>query len=109
MLRSILRTSRSLVRRQINKYTVAPPLCFYSLQKTCKTWNLKSATREFSSNSQEISSSENVDPVKYDKICNETLESLYEYFDELVDKSANLKGADVTFSVSFCLLFLNLL
>ncbi|CAH2237942.1 jg4636 [Pararge aegeria aegeria] len=39
-----------------------------------------------------------LDPVVFEKVCNETLESLYEYFEELIDQSSNLKGADVTFS-----------
>lgn len=106
MYRSILRTSRCLVPRQINKCTLARPLCCFSLQKPGEKWNLLLTKREFSANSQDNLSLESVDPVTYEKICNETLESLYSYFDELVDKSTNLKGADVTFSVSFCFILI---
>lgn len=109
MLRNILRTSRHLVRRQIDKRTLVSSLYCYSLQKTCKTLNFVISTRQLASSSHEIETSDNIDPVVYDKICTETLESLYEYFDELVDQSSNLKGADVTFSVSnifACLLYI---
>lgn len=36
--------------------------------------------------------------LEFEKICNETLESLLDFFENLVDKSADLKGADVTYS-----------
>jgi hypothetical protein len=33
-------------------------------------------------------------------VCNETLESLSEYFEEIVEEAAHLKAADVSYSVS---------
>lgn len=36
--------------------------------------------------------------LEFEKICNETLESLLDFFESLVDKCADLKGADVTYS-----------
>ncbi|CAG9559580.1 unnamed protein product [Danaus chrysippus] len=41
---------------------------------------------------------EGIEPVVFEKICSETLESLFEYFEELIDQSPQLKGADITFS-----------
>lgn len=38
-------------------------------------------------------------PVQYHKICNETLESLTEYFEELVEAASHLSDADVLFGV----------
>lgn len=36
--------------------------------------------------------------IKYEKICEETLESLAEFFEELVESQPNLAGADVSYS-----------
>ncbi|XP_034829854.1 frataxin homolog, mitochondrial [Maniola hyperantus] len=92
MLRNFLRTSRWLARRQI---IIAPTICrhwdgnlkFSKIEKLTK--------RMYCSQNIQLS---DVDPVIFDKVCNETLESLCEYFEELIDQSPNLKGADVTFS-----------
>lgn len=35
------------------------------------------------------------------QVCDETLDSLCEYFEELVENSKHLKNSDVEFSVSF--------
>ncbi|XP_046392273.1 frataxin, mitochondrial [Ischnura elegans] len=37
------------------------------------------------------------DVLAYEKACDETLDSLAEYFEELIDRSAHLKDADVTY------------
>lgn len=37
--------------------------------------------------------------VQYEKICNETLDSLTEYFEELVEAAAHLSDADVSYGV----------
>lgn len=95
MLRNILRTSRWLARRQINS-PAAIAIYTKPFRNTFKSF--VTTSRQFSASSQDIST--NLDPLVYDKICNETLESLYEYFEELIDQSPNLKGADITFSVS---------
>lgn len=41
-----------------------------------------------------------VDLVTYESVCNETLESLCEYFDNLIDNANHLKNTDITYSVS---------
>lgn len=38
-------------------------------------------------------------PYDFEKACNETLESLTEYFEHIVEESDNLKSADVAYSV----------
>lgn len=102
MLRNILRTSRWLARRQINSIT--PVLLRHYPRISLKPTSL-SFDRQFASTpSSQVS---DVDQAVFEEICNETLESLCEYFEEIVDSSPNLKGADVTFSVSIhCLLFI---
>uniref|UniRef100_A0A2A4JJF3 ferroxidase n=1 Tax=Heliothis virescens TaxID=7102 RepID=A0A2A4JJF3_HELVI len=94
MLRNILRTSRCLARRQIN--SVVPVLLRHSPRISPKVPSL-SIARQYSSNPSAPQVSE-VDQAVFEEICNETLESLCDYFEELVDASPNLKGADVTFS-----------
>ncbi|XP_023944701.2 frataxin homolog, mitochondrial [Bicyclus anynana] len=91
MFRNILRTSRWLARRQIN---ITPSICRH-WSNNVKCHHIQSARNRLCS-TQSIQP--DLDPVVFDKVCNETLESLYEYFEELIDKSSNLKGADVTFS-----------
>ncbi|XP_011881194.1 PREDICTED: frataxin homolog, mitochondrial [Vollenhovia emeryi] len=43
-----------------------------------------------------VSSETELNLVQYEKICNETLESLSEYFEELVEEAAHLSDADVS-------------
>ncbi|XP_046963358.1 frataxin homolog, mitochondrial [Vanessa cardui] len=99
MLRNVFRNSRWLVRRKINSSAVCS-LQNNPIKKTLQSlfYNNNSSSRLFSSSSQESQISDNLSPAVYDKICTETLESLSEYFEELIDQSSNLKGADVTFS-----------
>ncbi|KAJ8733156.1 hypothetical protein PYW08_001454 [Mythimna loreyi] len=94
MLRNILRTSRCLARRQINSVT---PVLLRHYPRLSSTVTKLPFNRQFSSNptTPEVS---DVDQAIFEEICNETLESLCEYFEEIVDASPNLKGADVTFS-----------
>lgn len=47
-----------------------------------------------------------LDLVTYEAVCADTLESLCEYFDHLVETSPHLKYADITFSVSLELIIL---
>ncbi|XP_063824608.1 frataxin homolog, mitochondrial [Ostrinia nubilalis] len=95
MLRNILRTSRWLARRQIN---ILPLVV---RQQSCALHSVKSpyfhVPRNFSSSS-ETESADQVDQVVFEEICNETLESLCDYFEEIVEDSPNLKGADVMYS-----------
>lgn len=39
-----------------------------------------------------------IDKSKFDQACSETLESLTEYFEELIESSPHLKSADVAYS-----------
>lgn len=41
-------------------------------------------------------------PLKYEQVCNETLDSLSDYFEEIIEEAAQLKSADVSYSVSNC-------
>ncbi|RZF35837.1 hypothetical protein LSTR_LSTR008943 [Laodelphax striatellus] len=43
------------------------------------------------------SDSDSLTPVEYEEICNETLESLCMYFEELMENLPQLKGSDVVF------------
>jgi len=38
----------------------------------------------------------------YEQVCNETLDSLSEYFEEIIEEAPQLKSADVSYSVSNC-------
>lgn len=96
MLRNIVRTSRCLARRQIN--SVTPVLLRHYPCLSLTVTNL-SFDRQFSSKLT-VPDVTDVDQAVFEEICNETLESLCDYFEEIVDSSPNLKGADVTFSVS---------
>lgn len=40
-----------------------------------------------------------VDSVTFEKVCDETLESLCEYFEELVESASHLQSADVQYGV----------
>lgn len=96
MLRNIFRTSRWLVRKQIN---ICPHLMLRYYPSVCNIRTNEPVFRQYSSNST-TDSLEVVDQVTFEEICNETLESLCDYFEELIEQSPNLKGADVMFSVS---------
>lgn len=43
---------------------------------------------------------DSLDPITFEKICEETLESLSEYFEELIENSSHLNSADVSYAVS---------
>lgn len=51
--------------------------------------------------STQVINSDEVDPLLYEKVCEETLESLSDYFEQLVEESSNLDTADVSYSVSY--------
>lgn len=103
MLQSILRTSRCLARRQINTRrqfnSLALAIPQFSSAKTVK-YSCKSPLIRRLSASSGNPLVEDVDPVVFEEVCNETLESLCDYFEELIDQNPTLKGADVTYSVS---------
>lgn len=100
MLRNILRTSRWLTRRQINNLT--PVILRHCSRISSKETRL-TLDRQFSSHPPAPQVSE-VDPAVFEEICNETLESLCDYFEEIVESAPNLKGADITYSVSIRIL-----
>ncbi|XP_049870257.1 frataxin homolog, mitochondrial isoform X2 [Pectinophora gossypiella] len=95
MIRNILRTSRWLARRQINTLT---PVVQYTSVKTLKYSSSTVSIRRFATPSDNPQSSEHIEPAVFEEICNETLESLCDYFEQLVDETPDLKGADVTYS-----------
>lgn len=43
-----------------------------------------------------------VDEVTYERVCDETLESLTDYFEELIEDTSHLKNSDVTYGVGYC-------
>lgn len=42
-----------------------------------------------------------IDTVTYEEVCQETLDSLCEFFDDIIEESPALKKADVSFGVRF--------
>lgn len=50
-------------------------------------------------------SEELVDEITYEKVCEDTLESLCEYFEEIIEDSSHLQAADVTYGVNMFLWF----
>lgn len=62
-------------------------------------------TKKFSafSKSPEYSSIPLMDQVKFESLCSETLETLLEYFEEIVENDPNLENTDVGYSVGICL------
>lgn len=63
---------------------------------------LISQRRNFSvfSKSPEYSEAPLMDLVTFESSCNDTLESLTDYFEELVETDPNLQNADIGYSVS---------
>lgn len=96
MFRSILRTSRWLARKQIISYT--PILLRPRLERVQLCEHPRNSCKY--STTSDAPQLETIDPALFEEICNETLESLTDYFEELIDDAPNLKGADVTYSVS---------
>ncbi|KOB74952.1 putative frataxin, mitochondrial [Operophtera brumata] len=99
MLRNIFRTSRWLARRQINSFA---PMTLRQLQRIepvhSSSCDPLRNSCQYSTTTSDDPQSETVDPAIFEEICNETLESLTDYFEELVDDAPNLKRADVTYS-----------
>lgn len=54
---------------------------------------------EYSYSTSNSSEHQLVDAAKFEKVCEETLESLSEYFEELVERAEHLKSPDVNYSV----------
>ncbi|XP_022130745.2 frataxin homolog, mitochondrial [Pieris rapae] len=96
MFRNVLRTSRWLAHKRINilPTTFRP----YPMIKVFHSSYYIASNRKFSSNPSNIETSDYVEQSVFEEICTETLESLCEYFEEIIDQNTNLKLADVTFS-----------
>lgn len=64
----------------------------------------QSASGNKISHSKELSTAPNenelIDSLTFERVCEETLESLSEYFEELVENSQHLNASDVAYSVS---------
>ncbi|XP_050667511.1 frataxin homolog, mitochondrial [Leptidea sinapis] len=99
MLKSAVRTSYWLVRRTINKTPAVIPSSQPKSFRTEIVLNCKLY-------SSDVNISNNIEQAVFEDICNETLESLCEYFEEVIDQSSSLKGADVTFSDGVLTIFL---
>ncbi|XP_075971844.1 frataxin [Anticarsia gemmatalis] len=96
MFRNIIRTSRWVARRQINIITQIA-LRRYSYVSV-RNNTIITLDRKFSSTTPSTTEVSEVDQAVFEDICNETLESLCDYFEEIVESAPNLKGADVTYS-----------
>ncbi|CAK1546236.1 unnamed protein product [Leptosia nina] len=95
MIRNVLRISRWLVHKRIN----ITPVVIRQVSTRTPNWNSNFiANRGFSSNTSDNQISDHLEQAVFEDICSETLESLCEYFEELIDQSSHLKGADVTYS-----------
>jgi len=58
---------------------------------------LQLSIKNFSSSNTETSTETELSSLQYEKICDETLDSLTEYFEELVEAAAHLPDADVSY------------
>lgn len=56
-------------------------------------------------NLRNLCSINEIDSVFFEKVCEETLDSLSEYFEEIIDNSTYLKSADVSYSVGSFIYF----
>lgn len=99
------RTSQSLLRlqilrsRQIN-ICVIPVRCSMAVEYrnfSCGLERNKNLIYNYSTSS-------NAKSLEFEKACVETLESLNDYFEELVENSEHLKSADVSYSVMFSII-----
>lgn len=98
----LTRLSRVILRRtrflSFTRATVASSTFHHSLQK-----NAFHNLREFSvfSKSPDYSEVPLMDLLVYESLSSETLESLTDYFEELVEADPKLKNADIAYSVKF--------
>lgn len=60
---------------------------------------MASNARYFSQTSTTSSDENQLTALKFEHFCAETLESLYDYFDELVESNSNLASTDVIYKV----------
>ncbi|KAM3967310.1 frataxin [Aphomia sociella] len=104
MFKNILRIRQTFIHKQIYNHS-------YPIVRQCsrilksEPAKIYTPTRLFSDKTTNVESS-SVNPAYFEEICNETLESLCEYFEELVEQSSNLRGADITYSDGVLTVFL---
>lgn len=94
-----IRQNRRSIYNFIDNFKVIPQICHYY-----------TAVSRINSYSTSILSEELVDSNVFEKVCEETLESLTEFFEEIVESKETLKNGDVTYSVrisSKCLIFID--
>lgn len=101
-----------LLRANFNKFKNMSALSTYSLKES-NSRNLKRLQMDgnmrysipyLSFSSSQINSVDDVnilDAVTYDKVCTETLEALYDYFEELLERIPHLKSPDITYGVMY--------
>lgn len=100
MLRNFLRAGYRPTRRPINTYRGSPqPFSGILTLRKCNNITNYSRRKIFTNNI--CFSSQVDDTIDFEEICSETLESLSDYFEELIEGAPNLKGADVIYSVRF--------
>lgn len=88
--------NRHSIYNFINNFELIPQICSYHSTVSCiNTYSTSAISEEF------------VDVNVFEKVCEETLESLTDFFEELVENKDLLKNADVSYSVriSFLLVF----
>jgi hypothetical protein len=104
---NITRLSRAVIRqlRPIGSWRLAANSL--TLVKTTANEEFRNQRRNFSvfSKSPEYSESPLMDLVTFEGLCSEALESLTDYFEEIVEADPKLQNADVAYSVSGCILF----
>ena len=57
------------------------------------------STHRWMSTKVEAPSAESLSQNTYEQVCSETLEALFEYFDNLIESTPSLKSADITYGV----------
>ncbi|KAG7308262.1 hypothetical protein JYU34_006941 [Plutella xylostella] len=100
MLRHMLRTSQRLARPKFNNCATVLGIKATYITKPVLNCEIVPVCRNYSVNKNDNPETQatEVDHVVFEQICNETLESLCDYFEELVESAPHLKGADITFS-----------
>lgn len=99
----LTRVARDVLRRtRFLSFTRITPTCATALRlpQNFEFHNL--CRRDFSvfSKSPEYSEVPLMDLLTFESLCSETLESLTDYFEEIVEADPNLQNADIAYSVS---------
>lgn len=101
-----------LLRANFNKVRNMSALSTYSLKESnSRNWrrlqidgSKRYSIPYHSFSSSHIHSADDayiIDAVTYDKVCTETLEALYDYFEELLERIPHLKSPDITYGVLY--------